>query len=111
VIPASYPAKDGWHWISDLLKASGKHDNPSWENFDDVVTSLTEMIPLFSGIKQHLPNADFRFYNEKIARQTLRFSGRTAINAGILVSEPKPPEDDNTPMTYSMEGYKGPRLT
>ena len=54
-----------------------------------------------------MPDAGFRYYNEKIARQTSRFSGRTAMNANQNVSEPKPPGDADSPMKFSMEGYKG----
>jgi NADH-quinone oxidoreductase subunit G len=79
----------------------------SWTRFDDVVASMAHYYPAFSLIRNYIPNAGFRYYNEKIARQTMRFSGRTAINASISVSEPKPPADLNTPLNYSMEGYKG----
>ncbi len=54
-----------------------------------------------------MPDSGYRLYNEKIARQTLRFSGRTAINAGFSVSEPAPVADDDSPLAFSMEGYSG----
>ncbi len=54
-----------------------------------------------------MPDAGFTFYNEKIARQTSRFSGRTAMNARQNVSEPEPPQDPDSPLKFSMEGYKG----
>jgi NADH-quinone oxidoreductase subunit G len=41
---------------------------------------------------------------EKIARQPHRYSGRTAMLANIDVSEPKPPDDSDSPLAFSMEG-------
>ena len=52
------------------------------------------------------PDAEFREDGMKIPRQTPRFSGRTSILAKINVSEPKPSQDENTALAYSMEGSK-----
>jgi NADH-quinone oxidoreductase subunit G len=107
VLPLNGPVKESWRWIIDLMKKAGKDTQLSWEKFDDIVSSLAHTYPVFSAIIEQLPNAGFRFHNEKIARQTMRFSGRTAINANLSVSEPKPPDDFDSPMNFSMEGYKG----
>jgi NADH-quinone oxidoreductase subunit G len=58
-------------------------------------------------IGQKMPHVGFRYKGEKIPRQTVRFSGRTAMDAGRSVSEPKPPQDHCSPLEFSMEGYKG----
>ncbi len=105
-LPATDPVKENWQWITDLMNLSGKNIH-SWVRFDEVVDSLSDAYPAFSGIKDHIPDAGFRYYNEKIARQTSRFSGRTAMNAHKNVSEPGPPIDADSPMKFSMEGYKG----
>lgn len=42
----------------------------------------------------------------KIPRQTPRFSGRTSMLAHVNVHEPKPADDKNSPLAYSMEGTK-----
>jgi NADH-quinone oxidoreductase subunit G len=105
-LPARDPVKENWQWITTLMNLSGKNIH-SWQKFDEVVNSLAEAYPAFSGIKDQMPDAGFRYYNEKIARQTSRFSGRTAINANRNVSEPMPPADADSPMKFSMEGYKG----
>jgi NADH-quinone oxidoreductase subunit G len=107
VLPVREPARESWRWMIDLLKATGKDPQLHWEHFDDVVNSLVNYYPVFAGIKNSFPPADYRINNEKIARQTMRFSGRTAITADVSVSEPKPPEDRESPLNYSMEGYKG----
>ncbi len=36
-----------------------------------------------------------------------RFSGRTAMLANVNVSEPKPPEDPDSSLSYTMEGFRG----
>jgi NADH-quinone oxidoreductase subunit G len=107
VLPANEPVKESWRWISDMAKISEKNSDLTWKKFDDVVISLIDSYPIFSGIKDKMTFADFRFFNEKIARQNKRFSGRTAMNANISVSEPGPPEDYDSPLNFSMEGYKG----
>jgi len=104
VLPLEKSEPESWRRIRDLMKIAGKTEAASWTEFDDVVSSMTDTIPAFSKIKGHMPDADFRMLNQKIKRQTIRFSGRTAMNANIAVSEPKPPQDPDSPLTFSMEG-------
>jgi NADH-quinone oxidoreductase subunit G len=44
---------------------------------------------------------------QKIPRQSPRYSGRTAIDAKENVSEPRPPDDPDSPLAFSMEGDEG----
>jgi NADH-quinone oxidoreductase subunit G len=104
VLPPNTDIPESWQQISDLSGIRKEKNTPTWENFDDLVREMTDTLPVFSKIKGHLPNADFRVLNEKIKRQTIRFSGRTAMNANIAVSEPKPPQDPDSPLAFSMEG-------
>lgn len=107
VLPSKEPVKDSWRWISELIKISGRSGGTGWEKFDDVVSGLATSDQIFAPLKEQMPDADFRFFNTKIALQTERFSGRTAINANVSVSEPKPPGDADSPLDFSMEGYQG----
>ena len=43
---------------------------------------------------------------QRIPRAPHRYSGRTAMLANINVSEPKPPEDPDSPLSYTMEGSR-----
>ena len=61
----------------------------------------------FAGISAAAPNADFRIHGELIPREPHRYSGRTAILADRNVSEPKPVEDGDSPLSFTMEGYQG----
>ena len=107
VFPVKEPVIESWRWISHLMKNSDKKEAGTWQYFNDVVSAMINVIPAFSKIKGLNPDADFMMLNEKVPRQTMRFSGRTSMNANIAVSEPKPPQDMDSPLAFSMEGYKG----
>ncbi len=59
------------------------------------------------GVKNAAPPAEFREGTQKIPRETHRYSGRTAEDANVDVSEPKPPVDPNSALSYTMEGFTG----
>ncbi|MDP1620952.1 MAG: NADH-quinone oxidoreductase subunit NuoG [Bacteroidales bacterium] len=104
VFPAEGTVIESWRQLKELMIFSGNHESASWENFDHVAQAMSDSIPAFAKIKGHMPGADFRILNEKIKRQTMRFSGRTAMNAQFSVSEPKSPVDPDSPLAFSMEG-------
>jgi NADH-quinone oxidoreductase subunit G len=106
-LPDIGQVKDSWKFLSEMIKIFGSNKDQKWEHFDDIVTSFTESYPFFIKVKEDIPDSGFRYFNEKIARQASRFSGRTSMNANVSVSEPKPPQDDDSPLVFSMEGYKG----
>jgi NADH-quinone oxidoreductase subunit G len=107
VLPANGHIKDSWKYISEMIEIAGKKKELHLEHFDDIVASLTDAYPFFAKIREIMHDSGFRIFSEKIARQTMSFSGRTAMNANASVSEPKPPRDDDSPLNFSMEGYKG----
>lgn len=107
VLQPAGPVKESWRWISDLEKMFQINPVNIPEKFDDIVEALAGSSPLLSPIKEKMPSADMRFFNEKIARQNKRYSGRTAMDANISVSEPAPPPDEDSPLKFSMEGYQG----
>lgn len=96
--------KESWRWIDEMIKIKNKNQAVSWIRFDDIVSSLTIALPIFSKLKDYMPDADFRMLNTKIPRQTIRSSGRTAMNAHIAVGELKISDDTGSPLAYSMEG-------
>jgi NADH-quinone oxidoreductase subunit G len=89
-----------WRWLRDLMGAP-------WQTLDDITTALTEALPVFRSISQIAPPAGFRIAGQKIPREPHRYSGRTAMHANISVHEPKPPDDPDSPLAYSMEGLEG----
>jgi len=94
-----------WQWLRDLLSASGR--DPGWTGLDDVTAACANALPTLASIPQAAPDADFRVNGAKIRRETHRSSGRTSIHAAVTVHEPKPPEDPDSPLSYTMEGYYG----
>jgi NADH-quinone oxidoreductase subunit G len=57
------------------------------------------------------PMLRFRIKGLKMAREPRRYSGRTAMRADISVHEPRQPQDQDSALTYSMEGYVGVLIT
>lgn len=106
VLPEDPDIKDKWKHIAELIKIVHNKDQ-NWNNFDDIEKSLVEAYPVFSRINEILPDSAFRYFNEKIPRQTPRYSGRTAMTSNVSIHEPSPPQDYDSSLNFSMEGYKG----
>ncbi len=99
--------QESWCWILELTDMARPQTRASWRRFDDLVQGLSKLSPAFSGLTRVAPPADFRMVDQKIPRQPHRYSGRTAMHANIDVNEPKPPDDPDSPLAFSMEGYPG----
>ena len=99
--------KESWRWLRDIMVAVGTLAPAAWRNLDDVASRLAGELPVFKPVSQVAPPADFRIAGQRIRRQPHRYSGRTAIHADRDVSEPKPPDDPDSPLAFSMEGYPG----
>ncbi len=94
-------------WISDIIKTIGKAKGGRSEAFDDIINEMTSTLPIFAPIGDIAPPADFRLEGMKIPRQPHRYSGRTAMLADANVHEQRQPDDADTPLAFSMEGYDG----
>lgn len=94
-----------WRWAKEIADKAGK--SFGLKNFDSIMLELSNEVSAFAGLKEVAPLSDYKIGGMPVPRQTPRFSGRTSMNANINVSEPKPAQDENSPLVYSMEGYKG----
>lgn len=74
---------------------------------DDVTAACSQELPVLGRITEAAPPAGFRKAGMKLARAPHRYSGRTAMDADIRVSEPKPPDDPDSALSFTMEGYHG----
>ena len=83
-----------WRWL--------KCD--AWQNLDDVLAALSVALPELAPVAKAAPSAKFRIAGAKIPRSPHRESGRTAVFAKFNVSEPKQPDDLDSPLSFSMEG-------
>ncbi len=93
-----------WRWLGEIAALAGK---PGWKDFDDVLAALAAAVPALADAVAAAPGADFRMLGQKVPRQSHRHTGRTSNTADISVHEPKPPQDRDAPMNFSMEGYRG----
>ncbi len=99
--------QESWRWLLNIGVSSGNARMSEWKNFADVTRAISIEEPLLKGIDQTTQASNFRIAGQRIPREPHRYSGRTAMNANINVSEPKPPEDPDSPFSYTMEGFRG----
>ncbi len=92
VFPPDEMVRPSWQWLG------------GWQSLDLLIADLSKAIPELAGIVQAAPSAAFRMADARIPREPHRYSGRTAMLANISVHEPKPPEDFDSPLSFSMEG-------
>jgi len=97
VYPATDPVRGNWQWLTSVM------DGSQWR-LDALTAACASMFPDLAAIIQAAPGADYTVKGGKIPRQPHRYSGRTAMHAGIKVSEPGQPDDPETPFAFSMEG-------
>jgi NADH-quinone oxidoreductase subunit G len=98
---------ESWRWLLRMLRLAGRPEADTWSGLDDITRALCETYQVFAGVTDIAPKADFRIGGRKVPRQPHRYSGRTALLADISVHEPKPPEDHDSPLSFSMEGFEG----
>ena len=87
------PIQESWRWLGIVgarWMTSSRRSPPGCRN-----------LPL-SLARRHPP--DFRMAGAKVPREPHRYSGRTSMLANISVHEPKPPDDPDSPLSFSMEG-------
>jgi NADH-quinone oxidoreductase subunit G len=98
VLPVKDHIVQSWKWFLNIkcLKIS----------FEDLHNDISTAVPEFDKIKEVAPEAGFRDMGMKVPRQTPRFSGRTSMNANVNLHEPKPIQDENSALAFSMEGSR-----
>jgi NADH-quinone oxidoreductase subunit G len=97
--------QESWRWLREMMIAAGRREAAALETLDHVNDALARALPVLAAVTKAAPSALFREAGAKIPRAPHRYSGRTAMHAHIHVSEPKPPADPDSPLSFSMEGY------
>lgn len=108
--PSYYDSKilvrEGWRWLH-ALQCTLQGKAVEWTDLDHATADCAAANPQLQGILDAAPRSSFRIKGLKLAREPLRYSGRTAMRANISVHEPRQPQDQDSPFAYSMEGYSG----
>jgi NADH-quinone oxidoreductase subunit G len=106
-MPKNENLRESWRWLDEFRQFKNRVSIEDLITPGDLMAEMVELMPQFKGAETVTPPADFRIAGQKIPREPHRYSGRTAMLANINVSEPKPPEDPDSALSYTMEGYKG----
>ena len=108
--PSYYDAnnlvREGWRWLH-ALHSTLLGQSVDWTQLDQVTAACAAVHPELAGITDAAPSAAFRIKGLKLAREPLRYSGRTSMRANISVHEPRQPQDKDSAFAFSMEGYSG----
>jgi len=105
-LDASILVHEGWRWLH-ALRSTLLNKPVDWTQLDHVTAACAASTPQLAGIVNAAPSASFRIKGLKLAREPLRYSGRTAMRADISVHEPRTSQDKDTAFAFSMEGYSG----
>jgi NADH-quinone oxidoreductase subunit G len=106
-MPANKEIRESFKWLSEIKAFQTTAGNGHDKHPDDLLQTLENRFPQFAGISKVAPAHDFRIHGARIPRESHRYSGRTAMTANLAVSEPKPLQDDDSSLSYTMEGYRG----
>ncbi len=99
-VAPSTDVQESWRWLREGSQIAGFKAEAQWQSFDDLTTAMAAEMTVFALIPQAAPS---RRAVGKIAREPNRYSGRTAMLANISVHEPKPPDDPDSALAFSME--------
>jgi NADH-quinone oxidoreductase subunit G len=100
VFDPSIDVQESWRWLREGSIAADFEAEAQWKSLDDLITAMAADMTAFASIPQVAPP---RKAVGKIAREPNRYSGRTSMLANISVHEPKPPDDPDSALAFSME--------
>jgi NADH-quinone oxidoreductase subunit G len=89
-----------WRWLREGSVAEGYKSETQWDDLDHLTSAMAAEMPAFRTLPKVAPP---RSAVGKIAREPSRYSGRTAMLANISVHEPRPPDDPDSALAFSME--------
>ena len=98
---------ESWNWLCRMLAVTENTRGGTWKTDHDIAAGLADELEIFKHVPNAAPPPEFRETGQKVPRETHRFSGRTAMLANKTVHEPKPSDDPDSPLSFSMEGFGG----
>ncbi len=102
--PPGTDVEESWQWLRNGAAAADLKGQAEWRSLDDLTMAMAAEMAVFATIPQVAPS---RRAVGKIPREPNRYSGRTAMLANISVHEPKPPDDPDSALAFSMESDPG----
>ena len=99
--------RSGWQWMQALSENVATNPLAGLKDIFDYSEAIERDYDIFKGLADNVTPLTFREGAQKVAREPHRYSGRTAMHANESVHEPTPPQDQESPMSFSMEGYHG----
>lgn len=93
--------RPGWRWIAALAP---RFERTGFADLKSLHAALAEQFTVFARVEEAAPQEAGRTLPLPVPRQSIRFSGRTAMFADRTMFEPPPPEDKESPLAFSMEG-------
>lgn len=106
-VPTVPHIKESWKWLWNLQQLLHHDDNGQEIHPGDLLDMLEAEFPRFNGISNVAPGHKDTIHGGRIPREPHRYSGRTAIYANLNVSEQKPLSDNDSPLSFTMEGFRG----
>ncbi|MBV9295266.1 MAG: NADH-quinone oxidoreductase subunit NuoG, partial [Acidobacteriaceae bacterium] len=94
-----------WRWLDADFIPEVHAEKRGWRTLDEIVSEIALEIPELADIGLVAPS---RREFGKVAREPGRYSGRTSMLANISVHEPKPPDDPDSALAFSMEAGPQP---
>jgi NADH-quinone oxidoreductase subunit G len=107
VVPSGAEIKESWKWLWKMQLEKMQTPNERDPYPEEILEKLETTLSQFTGIMNVSPRHNYTIHGERIPREPHRYSGRTAMNANLNVSEAKSLQDDDSPFSFTMEGYKG----
>ena len=101
---------DDWAIVRDLLVAVRPQSGATaWRTVEDVLEDLIASQPHFAPARGIAPPPGYRAAEQRVPRQTSRYSGRSARPDVVEARHPPRPDDDTeSPLGFTMEGYGSP---
>ncbi len=98
--------QESWRWLQQAASRMQDGISPLGDGFDAVTAHCAASDARLAGIVDTAPGARFRIVGNRIPRQSHRSSGRTAMHANRTMNEPRPVQDADSPLAFSMEGAR-----
>ncbi|VFP85738.1 NADH-quinone oxidoreductase subunit G [Buchnera aphidicola (Cinara pseudotaxifoliae)] len=95
---------DSWRWIYAIQNNVCSFSSIKLFTIDKMMQLCSTWNSFFKRISNSSLPSSFRVHGQKIARSSIRFSGRSSISADKTVHEPKSPLDVDSMFSFSMEG-------